>query len=111
MRCNDFIKIMPEFINETMQEEDYDSFIKHVKTCSSCKDELEIHYMIQVGLERIETDSAKSFDIPKELQNQLIRYEERADVLFKREVYKKVTFVVANICALVLAILNLIFIF
>ena len=110
MNCNDFIRIMPKFIDETMAEEDYDNFIKHVKECASCKDELEIHYMIQVGLERIETDTTKSFDIPKELENQLIRYEERADFLFKREVYKKVVFYLANLCALILVIFNIILI-
>lgn len=107
MKCKDFIRIMPEFINETMNEENYDDFIKHVKICDSCKDELEIHYMIQVGLERIEKDSVKSFDIPKELKNQLKRYEERAEVLFKREIYKRVIFIIANICTLILIIFSM----
>ena len=110
MNCNDFIKIMPKFIDESMDETDYDEFVTHVKECPECKDELEIHYMIQVGLERIENDSGKSFDIPKELENQLIRYEERADILFRREVYKKVIFYIANICAGILAAFNLLMI-
>lgn len=110
MNCNDFIKIMPKFIDESMDETDYDEFVTHVKECPECKDELEIHYMIQVGLERIENDSGKSFDIPKELENQLIRYEERADILFRREVYKKVIFYIANICAGILTAFNLLLI-
>lgn len=107
MNCNDFIKIMPKFIDESMEESDYEGFVSHFKDCPSCKDELEIHYMIQVGLERIENDNGKSFDIPKELENQLIRYQERADVLFRREVYKKVIFFIANICTGVLILLEL----
>lgn len=106
MNCKDFIKIMPQFIDESMDESDYDDFVNHVKECPACKDELEIHYMIQVGLERIETDSGKSFDIPKELESQLIRYEERADILFRRDVYKKVIFYIANICAIILTVLQ-----
>ena len=46
MNCNDFIKIMPKFIDESMDEMNYDDFVNHVKECPICKDELEVHYMI-----------------------------------------------------------------
>lgn len=110
MKCDEFEKMMPNFIDDVMEEEDYDEFIRHVKSCSACKDELEIHYMIYRGLDRIENDSAKSFDIARELASQLERYENRADLLFKHDVYRKVTFFVAELCALLTFIAQIVLI-
>ncbi|MBQ3583816.1 MAG: zf-HC2 domain-containing protein [Lachnospiraceae bacterium] len=107
MNCEEFLKLVPDFIEDSLEEHHYDGFIRHAKECSDCKDELEVHYMIRVGLERIDEDSTKSFDIRSELQNQLLQYENRADSIFRHNVYRKVTFVIAEICALILAVIQI----
>lgn len=107
MKCEEFIKLIPDFIDDSLEECHYDGFIKHAKECLDCRDELEIHYMIRVGLERIEEDSTKSFDIRSELQNQLIRYENRADLIFKHNVYRQITFIIAEICAFAISIIQI----
>jgi hypothetical protein len=107
MKCNEFIKMIPKFVNDTMEIEYYDEFIGHVKNCKDCKEDLEINYMIQVGLNRIEDDSTKSFDIRGEMERQLIRYEEKADIIYKRKVYKKVTIATAEICAVIISVVQL----
>lgn len=107
MKCDEFIKLIPDFIDDSLEECHYDGFIKHAKECLDCRDELEIHYMIRVGLERIEEDSTKSFDIRSELQNQLIRYENRADLIFKHNVYRQITFIIAEICAFAISIIQI----
>lgn len=111
MKCNEFISLIPDFVEDSLEESNYEGFVKHAGECSECMDELEIHYMIRVGLERIEDDETKSFDIQGELHHQLQRYEKRADKLFERKVYRTVTFIVAEICAVLCIIhaLNLYF--
>ena len=50
MNCEEFLKLVPDFIEDSLEEHHYDGFIRHAKECSDCKDELEVHYMIRVGL-------------------------------------------------------------
>lgn len=107
MKCEEFLMLVPDFIDDSLEEHYYDGFIKHARECSDCRDELEIHYMIQVGLERIEEDSTKSFDIQSELQNQLLQYENRADMIFKHNVYRQITIIIAEICAFAISIVQI----
>lgn len=107
MKCEEFVKLIPDFTDNSLEECYYDGFIKHAKDCPDCRDELEIHYMIRVGLERIENDSTKSFDIRSELQNQLLQYENRADLIFKHNVYRQITFIIAEICAFAISIVQI----
>lgn len=108
MKCDEFVKLIPDFIGRTLEEDYFEGFIQHAKSCESCKDELEIYYMIKVGLERIETDSSKSFDIQSDLENTLNYYEKRADILFKRSIYCRITCILSQICVSILLILQII---
>lgn len=105
MKCNVFAKLIPKFIEDSLELEDYDEFINHAKNCKDCKDELEIHYMIAVGLDRIENDSSKSFDIKGELESQLERYEAKADKIFKKQLYTRLFVMMAQACAIITAVL------
>ena len=107
MRCDEFTKMIPRFVDDTLEKEYYNEFISHVKECKECKEDLEINYMIQVGLNRIENDAAKSFNILGEMERQLARYEEKADKMYKRKIYKKVTIAAAEICAIIVSIMQL----
>lgn len=101
MKCNEFVGLIPHFVDDSLEQIHYEGFVKHARECSECKDELEIHYMIQVGLERIEEEAAKSFDIEGELHNRLQRYERIADKQFKRSVYMKIVLVLAHLSAII----------
>ena len=101
MKCRDFNSLIQDFTDDTLKEMYYDEFVKHAKQCPDCMDELEIHYMIRVGLERIENESSRSFDLKKELYNQLSRYEKLADKYFKRRIYYTVTFMIAEISIII----------
>lgn len=108
MKCEEFNRLLPDFIDDTLESEYYDEFISHAKECYDCRDELEIHYMIRVGLERIDDDSGKSFDIRGELENRLTDYENRADMIFKKNLYKNIIIGMAEVCAVVASILKVI---
>ena len=108
MKCEEFNKLVPKFIDDTLDTKYFDGFIHHAKECKDCKEELEIHYMIRVGLDRIEKDSTKSFDIGGELERQLFLYEQKADSIFKMKVYRNVVIVLAEICGMLISFLQII---
>lgn len=109
MKCSKFAQLIPNFIDDNLDTEYYDEFVTHAKECKDCREELEIYYMITVGFDRIEDDTAKSYDIQGELEQQLLRYEEKADKIFKRKIYTNMLIVLAETCGILTAILQFVF--
>lgn len=107
MNCQEFQSLIPGFIKDSLSKDYYEGFVHHAKTCTNCFDELEIHYMIQIGLERIESDAINSFDIQGELKNRLSYYEHKADSIFLHDIYKKIVFTIAEGCTVVVLVLQI----
>lgn len=48
--CKEFQKMMEPFDRRELQLGDEEKFVKHIRDCADCREELEIHYIIQYGL-------------------------------------------------------------
>ena len=107
MKCQEFQGLIAEFIENTLEEKYYDGFVHHANTCRNCLDELEIYFMIRVGLERMESDASKSFDIQGELKNRLLYYERKADSMFLLGLYRKIILTIAEVCTAILLVLQI----
>lgn len=46
---------IPAFLEDTLDNDQLDAFLEHLKDCASCRDELSIQYLVTEGLPRIET--------------------------------------------------------
>ena len=106
--CRKFQQMLNDFITVGINDEDIDFFVRHAKNCKDCYEELEINYMLNVGLDRIERDSGASFDLKGQLEKRLKQLEERSDRLYKFNVYKKIVCIMADICAVAAIVLFLI---
>ena len=107
MNCQDFQGKVVNFIEDSLEPELYGKFVYHAKNCSDCYDELEIHYMIQVGLERMDNDMGQSLDLKSELKTRLEFYEQKSETMFVRDLYRHILCVVSQCCTLVLFILQI----
>lgn len=107
MNCQEFQGKIQNFIQDTLEPEVSGSFVHHVRNCADCYDELEIQYMIQVGLERMDDDKGQSLNLKKELQEQLQYYEQRSEAVFLNRLYGKIICIVAQSCTLILLILQI----
>lgn len=80
MKCIEFQRLIPDFINNKILDEDkyvhLEEFIEHSKECSECYDELEVNYMIMEGLDKLENDATGSFNFKEELHKKLNMHEE-----------------------------------
>ena len=47
-----------------------EDFIEHIETCKNCREELEIHYMVDVGLKKLDQADG-NFDIVGALKRKL----------------------------------------
>jgi len=107
LSCRKFQHNINNFINNELNEEDMDFFVGHAKKCRECYEELEINYIINVGLVRIEKDAKATFDLKGELERKLKDLEEKSDMLYRFRLYNKIVCITAYICMLAAIILSM----
>ena len=61
MECKEFEKRIPDFIKKKLDYITLKSFAEHVESCSKCREELTIQFLIDEGLIRLEEGNA--FDL------------------------------------------------
>ncbi len=105
MKCIEFQRLIPDFINDEILEDDkyiyLEEFIEHSKECSECYDELEINYMIMEGLDKLENDFKGSFNFKEELHKKLSMHEENIYNEYKINVIGGVINVAAQVTLVV----------
>jgi len=63
-------KMVIPYINDKLSLVELEDFIDHIKTCEKCREELEIHYMVDVGLKKLDDENA-TYDIVGDLKRKL----------------------------------------
>ena len=58
MKCKDFEKNIPIFINSTMEYSELKAFVEHVNTCAECREELDIQLLVSEGIARLNDGGA-----------------------------------------------------
>lgn len=86
MTCAEAEKMVIPYINDKLSLTELEDFIEHIETCENCREELEIHYMVDVGLKKLDDEDA-TYDIVGDLKRKL---EESAAIL-KRVLFFQVT--------------------
>lgn len=70
MNCHDFQTQIQTFLNKGKMSEDVlEAFLDHAASCRECYDELEIYYILQIGL-----NEAEHSDISLNFRNELKRF-------------------------------------
>ncbi len=86
MNCSEFKSEMNNFINNTIDEDNIESFITHYKSCKSCNEELEIYYMVNKTFnqdfdEGNTVSIPDSYDFKKRLNRKVAYYD---DMIYRR---------------------------
>lgn len=55
LTCKEAEKMVMPFINYQLGETQLEAFLKHVESCPSCKEELEIYYTVSAGLKQLDS--------------------------------------------------------
>lgn len=69
MRCKEFEKLIPDYLNRNMNYSTLKRFTEHLECCEKCKEELTIKFLVTEGIQRLEDGSA--FDLKAELNGRL----------------------------------------
>ncbi len=69
MNCKDFEGLVPDFIDKRLDYATTKLFLEHISNCTQCKEELNIQFLVNEGLIRLEEGEA--FDLQKEMRDLL----------------------------------------
>ena len=68
--CRETEKMVMPYINHQLDETQLEQFLKHVKSCPACREELEIYYTVSVGLKQLD-EGTGVYDIPGLLEESM----------------------------------------
>ena len=95
MNCQNAQSMVLNFINNKIDKEETKAFIEHVRDCKDCWEELEIYYVMLVGLKQLDEGEELAADFRKKLQNEVeSRYVEIEREVKRKHIAKIITILV-----------------
>lgn len=106
MTCMEAEKMVIPYINDELTPRELEEFVDHMQNCANCREELEIHYMVDVGLKKLD-DEDGTFDIVGDLN----RKKEESEGILRRclmfQITRYVTGTLMSMALLVTVLLQL----
>lgn len=68
--CREAEKMVMPYINHQLDEKELEQFLKHVRSCPVCREELEIYYTVSVGLKQLDNANGV-YDIAGSLEESM----------------------------------------
>ncbi len=104
MTCKEAQNLVMDYINRGLEEKKLESFLKHIRECRECYEELEIYYMIHFAIQRLDSDEYASYDIKHMLEEDLKEAERRVRRWKIRQSYRYAIMVAAEalLCLVIL---------
>ena len=78
LQCLRATKMIPAFIDGELSYKELEQFMEHMDECESCKEELSIQFLVEVGLNSLE--AGNTFDLQQELNIALEEAAKRVQV-------------------------------
>ncbi len=75
MECYEAEELVSGYINHTLNEGQMEDFIRHVRSCPSCYDELEMHFIVNEALNQLSVDAETDLDFKILLEQDLKKSE------------------------------------
>lgn len=98
--CQEAERMVTPYINDNLSGEEVDAFLHHLETCKSCQEELEIYFMVDVGLKQLDRDSG-AFDIAGALKE---RIEDSYARVGRLRTLKTLSYAVRTLAAMAVAV-------
>ena len=76
MTCQEIQRLVMPYIRDELSSDELIAFMEHVKHCRECREELEIYFMVDVGLRQLDEGSG-AYNIVGQLERKLETSRER----------------------------------
>ena len=71
MNCKETEELLLPFIQSELDVEQVQDFLEHIKTCSFCREELEIYYIVYAEIDGLDNNAFPSYDPIGELEKKI----------------------------------------
>lgn len=82
LKCRDLQMMISDFIEKRLTDQQLEIFLEHITGCQECYDELEVYYMITIGLRQLDEDHTGTLDLKRNLREFI---EEQRRELYQRK--------------------------
>lgn len=103
MTCIEAEKMVIPYIDDKLSLSELEEFMEHIKTCENCREELEIYYMVDVGLKKLDEDGG-TYDIAGDLRRKL---SDSAGILRRLTLFRITKYAVNTLTVMALAVMIL----
>lgn len=110
MDCKEFNENIDKFIKNTIDEEILEDFIDHLQGCDSCKEELEIYFLVNKIFDepevnnRIDNKISPEYNLGESLEKYIKEKEKIVYKKYKKSFLLSLMFQIGNAIAIALAI-------
>lgn len=70
MDCREAQKLVMPYIQDELTDRELEDFLEHIETCPACQEELEIYFMVSLGLKQLD-EGTGSFNMKQEMAEAL----------------------------------------
>lgn len=70
MTCQEAERLVTPYIRDELSGDELEAFLNHIDECPNCREELEIYFMVDVGLKQLDHDSG-TYDIAGDLEHKI----------------------------------------
>ncbi len=78
MTCLEAQSNIMAFVDRKLDDDKTKDFVRHMRYCPNCSEELEIYYTLIVGMRQLDNNEELSHDFKKDLRDELTRIDNRA---------------------------------
>ncbi len=78
MTCLEAQSNIMAFVDKKLDDDNTQNFVRHMKHCDNCAEELEIYYTLIVGMRQLDNNEELSHNFKKDLYDELTRIENKA---------------------------------
>lgn len=79
MDCREAQSLIVPFIKSELTMEQAKKFFEHIDNCKDCKEELEVYYILLIGLKQLDEDPSDSLDLHGQFEEHLNKAKERVE--------------------------------
>lgn len=97
MTCINAQKLMTGFINEELDIDTLELFLMHIRSCDSCREDLEVYYSLFAGMKLLDEDKNISMDYQVDFERKLKRAEETVHRARMRVIQKRIAILIIAI--------------
>lgn len=63
MKCREIQSLIVPFINNQLSKDKVLDFLEHIEHCEECKEELEVYYILIIGLRQLDEEPNETLDL------------------------------------------------